>query len=157
MGQPVAVTEKPCTSPGVVRFETNRNLTGMGHERYLSVLDAHGVTPAAVLARRLFATGKVGGVHVYGNMVTIDLAKGFGSDGLAEVVGNLYQYWKPGMKPPSPEELMAGLEPEAGAAPAAAAVDAGGTALTGAAARIPAPLLERSRLGRERWLAKQAG
>ena len=34
MGQMVAVSEQPSASPGIVRFELNRALTGMGHERY---------------------------------------------------------------------------------------------------------------------------
>ena len=34
MGEPVAVIEKPSTNHGMVRFETNRSFTGMGHERY---------------------------------------------------------------------------------------------------------------------------
>ena len=86
VGQPVAVTEKPSATPGVVRFELNRSLTGMGHERYASVSEATGNTPGAVLARRLFETGQVGAVHVYANVVTVDLAKGYGSDGLSDIV-----------------------------------------------------------------------
>jgi len=152
MGQPVAVTEKPSSTPGVVRYETNRSLTGMGHERFRSLLDATGVTPAAVLARRLFGTGRVAGVHVYGNMITVDLAKGFGSEGLGDIVGSLYQYWKPGMTPPSFEDLV---EAPAADAPAGAVAAAGGdAALSEAAKRVPAHLLERSRLARERWKAK---
>ena len=83
MGQLVAVTEKPSATPGVVRFELNRTLSGQGHERFRSVDDAVGASPSDELARRLFATGKVGGVHVYANMVTVDLNKGFDSDGLS--------------------------------------------------------------------------
>ena len=37
MGQPVTVIEKPSSHPGVVRYETNRALTGMGHEVYRSL------------------------------------------------------------------------------------------------------------------------
>lgn len=151
MGQPVAVVEKPSTVPGVVRFEANRNLTGMGHERFAAAGDATGPRPAAELARRLFATGRVAGVHVYANQITVDLAKGHGSDGLADVIRDLYQYWKPGMAPPSFEDLV--IPEETAAAPAAA--DAGGDALSEAAKRVPAHLLERSRLARERWAAKQ--
>ena len=36
MGHPITVTEKPTRREGVVRFELNRSLTGMGHERYLA-------------------------------------------------------------------------------------------------------------------------
>ena len=34
MGQPITVIEKPSSNPAVLRFETNRPLSGMGHERY---------------------------------------------------------------------------------------------------------------------------
>ena len=79
MGQLVAVTEKPSSTPGVVRFEINRTLSGQGHERFRSVLDAHGNTPSDELARRLFGTGQVAGVHVYANIITVDLEKGYDS------------------------------------------------------------------------------
>ncbi len=59
MGQLVAVTEKQSATPGVVRFELNRTLSGQGHERFRSVLDAYGPSPSDELARLLFATGKV--------------------------------------------------------------------------------------------------
>jgi hypothetical protein len=155
MGQPVAVVEKPSTLPGVVRFEANRNLTGMGHERFTSDDEIVGVKPSAELARRLFDTGRVSGVHVYGNMITVDLEKGFDSDGLLDVVRDLYQYWKPGMTPPAFEDLVAPEE----SAPAAVASGGGDadTALSEAAKRVPAHLLERSRLAREKWKANNAG
>ena len=37
MGQQVAVVEKPSPRPGLLRFETNRSLTGMGHEHFNSL------------------------------------------------------------------------------------------------------------------------
>ena len=58
MGQPITVTEKPTGRPGIVRFELNRTLTGMGHEHYASAADATGrpaarpAGPPAVRARR---------------------------------------------------------------------------------------------------------
>jgi hypothetical protein len=155
MGQMVAVTEKSSTSPGVVRFELNRALTGMGHERYRSAADAFGPRPAAELARRLFATGQVAAVHVYANIVTVDLAKGATSAGLADLVRHLYQYWKPGMAPPAFEDLQPEEEPAAAAGAPAAGGDGGGdTALAEAAKRVPMHLLERSRAARDRWKAK---
>ena len=153
MGQLVAVTEKPSSTRGVVRFEINRSLSGMGHEHFASADDAWGNTPSDELARRMFATGQVGGVHVYGNIITVDLEKGYDSDGLADIVRDLYQYWKPGVEPPSFEDLQAD-EPEA--APASGGGDGGGGAeLSEAAKRVPAHLLDRGRLARERWNAKQ--
>ncbi len=152
MGQPVAVVEKPSNTPGMVRFEANRNLTGMGHERFRSIADAVGVTPSAELARRLFATGRIDSLHVFGNFITIDLANGYSADGLSEVVRDLYQYWRPGMVPPAFEEAVVEETPDA----AAPAVGGGGadTALSEAAKRVPAHLLERSRLAREKWKAE---
>lgn len=153
MGQLVAVTEKPSSRSGVVRFELNRALTGMGHERFASAADASGPRPAAELARRLFETGQVDGVHVYSNIVTVEMARGGNPDRLTEVLRTLYRYWQPGMQPPAFEDLV----PEEEAAPAAAPSgggDATDAALAAAAARVPAHLLERSRAGRERWKAK---
>ncbi len=149
MGQLVGVVEKPSSTPGVVRFELNRSLSGMGHEGFSSVLDAVGPEPSAALARQLFATGKVAGVHVFSNMVTVDIEKGYDSDGLADIVREMYRYWKPGIKPPEFDDLPA-EEPTA--------VESGGEedgALSAAAKLVPAHLLERGRAARERWKANQ--
>ena len=161
MGQLVGVVEKQSATPGVVRFELNRSLSGMGHERFTSAADAIGPRPAAALARELFATGRVAGIHIYANMVTVDLAKGFDSAGLADIVREMYRYWKPGVEPPSFEDL----QPEEQAAVSAGGGDGGdgddggggdGDAeLSEAAKRVPAHLLERSRAARERWKASQ--
>ena len=151
MGQPVAVLEGPAGKLGMVRFEANRSFTGMGHERFASLDEATGTRPAAVVAQRLFATGQVAAVHVYGNIITVDLAKGCGAQGLEQVVRDLYQYWKPGMEPPTAEELMAEVEEPASAAPAASgSAGEGDAALSAAAQRVPAHLLERSKAARAR-------
>lgn len=107
MGQSIAVVEKPGSRPGVVRFELNRNLTGTGHERFVGTVPPGNDRPAAELARRLFATGKVDQVHAYMNVVTVDLAKGHTSEGLRELIEDLYVYYRPGVVPPSDEEIMA--------------------------------------------------
>ena len=148
MGQPVAVVEKPTSRPGVVRLEANRSLTGMGHERFTAPDQALGPRPAAELARRLFATGRVDAVHIYQNVATVDLKKGFTSDGLADVLENLYIYWVPGREPPVLEAPV-----EEAPAPAAGG-DAPAAAVSAAASRVPAHLLERSRLAREKAAAK---
>lgn len=152
MGQPVAVEQKAGGSSAIIRFETNRSLTGMGHERFTSAAEAKGPRPAAVVARRLFESGQVSWVHVYGNIVTVQLSSGASQSGLDAIVRDLYQYWKPGMTPPTLEELLANMPAEA--APAAAAAPSGDGA-SGLDPRVPAHLWERSRLGRERWVAKQ--
>lgn len=145
MGQLVGVVEKPSSTPGVVRFELNRSLSGMGHERFTSVLDAIGPTPSAALARELFASGKVAGVHVYGNIVTVDIEKGYDSSGLSDVVREMYRYWKPGVQPPSFDDL----QPEEPAVEAGGG-DGDGGGQSKAEQLVPAALLERSRKGRER-------
>jgi len=150
MGQLVGVVEKPSSRRGVVRFELNRSLTGMGHEDFSSADDAVGAEPSASLARQLFATGQVAGVHVYANMVTVDIEKGHDSDGLADIVREMYRYWKPGVVPPEFDDLPA-EEP-------AAVESTGGEgdgAMSAAAKLVPAHLLERGRLARERWNAQQ--
>ncbi len=152
MGQLVAVTEKPSSTRGVVRFEINRSLSGMGHEHFESVADAWGNTPSDELARRMFATEQVEAVHVYGNIITVDLEKGHDSEGLADIIREMYQYWKPGVEPPSFEDLQ---PDEPGAAPAGGGDGGGGAELSEAAKRVPAHLLDRGRLARERWNAKQ--
>jgi len=152
MGQPGSVEEKVGRSAAIVRFETNRSLTGMGHEQFASLASASGTRPAAVLARRLFESGQVSAVHVYGNIVSATLVPGATQSGLDAIVRDLYQYWKPGMQPPSLEELMAQVPAAAEPAAAAPAGDGSGPALD---PRVPAHLWERSRLGRERWNAKK--
>jgi hypothetical protein len=159
MGQLVAVTEKASSNPGLVRFETNRSLTGMGHERFASVDDAYSSTPSAELARRLFATGKVAAVHVYSNIITVDLGKGQTSDGLADTIREMYRYWMPGMQPPAFDDVTDETEGGDGAADDGGGGGGGGDAdpaLAEAANLVPMHLLERSRAARERWKSKNA-
>lgn len=153
MGQLVGVVEKPSATPGVVRFEINRSLSGSGHERFRSIRDAYGNSPSDELARRMFNTGQVAGVHVFSNIITVDLAKGFDSTGLADLVKNLYTYWRPGVEPPSFEDLQ---PEEPAAAPAGDGGGGGGDAAeSAAAALVPAHLLERGKAARAKWNAKQ--
>ncbi|WP_395152946.1 hypothetical protein [Ilumatobacter sp.] len=155
MGQLVAVTEKPSSTPGVVRFEINRTLSGQGHERFRSILDAHGNTPSDELARRLFGTGQVASVHVYANIITVDLEKGYDSAGLADLVRDLHTYWKPGVKPPSLEELQPDEPAAAGSSGSSpggdSGGDSGGVALSAEAQKVPPHLLERGRAARTKW------
>lgn len=151
MGQMVGVIEKKSTTPGIVRFELNRSLSGMGHERFDSVVAAIGSKPSASLARQLFATGKVDSVHVYGNIVTVDVAKGYDSSGLADIVREMYRYWKPGVEPPVFADEPA--EEAVAAAPAGDGGETGGPALSAAAQKIPTHLLERSRAALAKWNA----
>jgi hypothetical protein len=93
MGQAITVTEKRGERADVVRFELNRSLTGMGHERYRADQEILGDRPPDELARRLFAHGGIEAVHVYSNVVTVDLAEGASSDGLADIVHSLFVHY----------------------------------------------------------------
>ncbi|MCC6436329.1 MAG: hypothetical protein IT196_14940 [Acidimicrobiales bacterium] len=94
MGQPVSVIEKPTGRAGVLRFETNRNLTGMGHERYYPDKAITGDRPPDVLAKRLFERGGVASIHVYGGVITVELAAPDDS-GIKQIIEDLYVYYRP--------------------------------------------------------------
>lgn len=149
MGQQIAVVAKPSHTPGVVRYEANRNLTGMGHESFASVAQATGPRPAAEVARRLLDTGKVTTVHVFGNMITVDLAKGHTAEGLDDVIAGLYQYWQPGMEMPTFDDVA----PEAAADGGAAVAEGASPAEAEYLRRVPAVLVERSRAALAKWKA----
>jgi hypothetical protein len=93
MGQPITVTTTRGQRGDIVRFDLNRSLTGMGHERYRAGQEILGERPPDELARRLFARGGVEGVHIYSNVVTVDMAEGASSEGLEDVVGSLFVHY----------------------------------------------------------------
>jgi len=98
MGQLITVTRKPSVRSDVAIFELNRSLTGMGHERFRSAADATRDKPHEELARRLFATGGAEGVHIYSNMVTVDLAAGADPDAMADIIRDLFTYYREGVE-----------------------------------------------------------
>jgi hypothetical protein len=102
MGQLITVNEKRGVRPDVVIFELNRSLTGMGHERYRSAADPAGTRPVDALARRLFEAGGVEAVHVYSNVVTVDLEPGANGEGLADVIRDLFTYYREGVEVAEP-------------------------------------------------------
>ena len=150
MGQPVDVKQTAAGVPGRIRFELNRTLTGQGHERFTSAAQAIGPRPAAELARRLFSSGVVTGVHLFANIVTVDLVPGSRDGDLAQIVTDLHQYWKPGMKPPSVEELMAKVAPAVVDATRSASSAGSAPELSAAEKLIPPHLLARSRAARSK-------
>lgn len=105
MGQPVTVIEKPSTRSGIVRFEINRALTGTGHEVYLPDREITGDRPPDVLAKMLFERGGIDRIHINSNVITIELGRGQTSDGITDVVADLYTYYRPGVPVPSPEDF----------------------------------------------------
>jgi hypothetical protein len=107
MGQPVTVIEKPSAVAGVVRFETNRPLTGMGHEIYRSVDDAVADRPADLVARVVFEHGGIQSVHVNANVITVALAPGGNAAGLKERLEELFIYYREGVEVVMPEGVGA--------------------------------------------------
>lgn len=107
MGQPITVVSKPSFRSGVVRYETNRSLTGMGHERFRAGDEIPGCTPTDELARRLFARGGISGIHVNSNVVTLELADAGAEDieDIEDIIAGLYLYWVEGVEIPSDDEL----------------------------------------------------
>ena len=93
MGQPITVTEKRGTSNDVLRFELNRSLTGMGHERYRAGQEVIGNRPPDELARRLLAQTGVESVHIYSNVVTVHLAPDATAPGLADIIHELFVHY----------------------------------------------------------------
>ena len=93
MGQPITVVEKPSSNPAVIRFETNRPLSGMAHERYAVAPGPLLDRPVDELARRLFAAGGVEGVHINSNVVTVSLSGGRTGAGLADIVRGLFRHY----------------------------------------------------------------
>jgi hypothetical protein len=82
----------------------------MGHEVYRAAPSPGANRPPDVLARRLFERGGIETVHINGSVITIELASA-STEGIREIVENLYTYYVPGVEPPSDEELMAGASP----------------------------------------------
>ena len=97
MGQPITVVEKPSSREGIVRYEINRRLPGLGPAR------------ADVLARRLVALGGIAGVHVNANMVTVELVD-HGTEGIVDVIADLHLYYVEGVDVPTEEDFATEAE-----------------------------------------------
>lgn len=97
MGQIVNVVERPSARPGIVRFETNRLLSGMGVERFVAGQVIDDDRPVDELARRIFARGGVASVHITGGIVTVDLEKGHDAAGIAGIIEGLYAFYVDGV------------------------------------------------------------
>ncbi len=102
MGMLITVTEKLSARHGVIRFETNRALTGMGHERYRSVADIHSNRPPDMVARLLLEHGDAAAVHIHGNQITVELRPGGSGAGMADLISDIFIHYKPGVTPSIP-------------------------------------------------------
>lgn len=103
MGQPVTVLEKPSVVPGVVRFETNRPLAGMGTLVFRSADDAVADRPVDLVARTLFESGGVESVTIGANVVTVKLRLGATPAGLRERLEELFIHYREGVEVVYPE------------------------------------------------------
>ena len=104
MGQPVVVTQKNSSRPGVVRYELNRTLTGTGHEVYLPDSPISGHRPPDLLARRLFEQVRgVESIHILGGMVTVEMSFGTDADVAKAIMEELYTFYRSGVPLPSIE------------------------------------------------------
>lgn len=114
MGQTVGIVERRRTGPGVLRWELDRSLTGMGHEAYSSSADTAGRRPPDELAARLFSTGPVASVHIFSNVVTVTLLDGapVDAEALDRAVSGLFVHYEPGVLP-TPIDVTAALPAEA--------------------------------------------
>lgn len=128
MGQPITVVEKPSSNPAILRFETNRPLSGMGHESYAAPPSELLGRPVDELARRLFAAGGVERVHINGSVITVTLGGGRTGTGLRDVVRDLFLHYpgqpSDGVHPPTDDaDLEPMLVPDPADVPAAREAD----------------------------------
>ena len=94
MGQPITVIEtQSTTNPAILRFATNRPLSGMGHDRYETAPGPLRQRPVDELARRLFAAGGVEKIHINGSVVTVTLGGGQTGAGLGDVIRDLFLHY----------------------------------------------------------------
>jgi len=84
-----------------VRFEINRSITGMGHERYGAAPGPEMDRPCDEVARRLF--DHTGGeyVHINSNVITVNMSFGGDDSALSETIESLFTYYRPGVEIPS--------------------------------------------------------
>ncbi len=107
MGQPVTVVQKSTSRPDVVRFEINRSITGMDPHRYRAGDEITGDAPPDEVARRLLGHAGVEGVHIYSNVITVDLGGGVPPQGLKEEIESLFTYYREGVEVALPEGAAA--------------------------------------------------
>ena len=107
MGQPITAIRTTSSRHDTLRFEINRSLTGMDHERYVAGQLIEGDRPPDRLARALFDHGGVNSVHVYANMITVEHDRDADTSELQEIVEQLYIYYRPGVEVVVPEGAAA--------------------------------------------------
>ena len=107
MGQPINVVFTRSSKPEIYRFEVNRCLTGMDHERFQVDDEIIGDTPSDELARRLFSLEGVAGIHLNSNMITV---KSDGSElsieELIETISDLHIFYNDGIEVADDDEKV---------------------------------------------------
>ena len=107
MGQPINVVFTRSSKPEIYRFEVNRCLTGMDHERFQVDDEIIGDTPSDELARRLFSLAGVAGIHLNSNMITV---KSDGSElsieELIETISDLHIFYNDGIEVANDDEKV---------------------------------------------------
>ena len=140
MGQPITVLEtRSSTNPAVRRFETNRPLSGMGHERYEGPPSELLQRPVDELARRLFAAGGVVRIHINGSVITVTLSGGQAGDGLGDIVRELFLHYGDTPESPATAPPLTAPADEAYTTPEMLADTALAPAAVAAADDAPAP------------------
>jgi hypothetical protein len=102
MGQLVSVVKQSTAKNGIIRYETNRSLTGSGHETYVAGREIVSDRAPDELAKRLFAMGdgqQVQAIHIFSNIVTVELAPHGSADGIETLIRDLYTHYLPGVTP----------------------------------------------------------
>jgi hypothetical protein len=136
MGQPITVLEtKSASNPAILRFETNRPLSGMGHERYEQPPSELRQRPIDELARRLFGHGGVEKIHINGSVVTVTVGGGQTGEGLGDIIRHLFLHY--GDTPVVPMEAP---DSDADTSPESLADPADAPAAQEAADDAPAPV-----------------
>ena len=107
MGQPINVVFTRSSKPEIYRFEVNRCLTGMDHERFQVDDEIIGDPPSDELARRLFSLEGVTGIHLNSNMITV---KSDGSElsieELIETISDLHIFYNDGIEVANDDEKV---------------------------------------------------
>ena len=107
MGQPINVVFTRSSKPEIYRFEVNRCLTGMDHERFQVDDEIIGDIPSDDLAMRLFSLEGVAGIHLNSNMITV---KSDGSElsieELIETISDLHIFYNDGIEVANDDEKV---------------------------------------------------
>lgn len=113
MGQSIQIHDIRKLDDMVWRFEVDRSLTGTAHEIYRrpsgrpseEVDRSSGAKTSDVLADRILGSGYVDAVHVFSNIVTVELSSCSPEEGrersrhVEEILRNLFIHYRPGVMP----------------------------------------------------------